>query len=51
MPKTGDRNNPTAGIYKPSCGDKQDAINKGSEFPPCSVCKKPVTWTLVQATK
>ncbi len=50
MAKTGERNNPVAGIYKPSCGDKQIAINKGSEFPPCPVCKKSVTWTLVQAT-
>jgi hypothetical protein len=38
-------------ICSPSCGCKQVAHNKGAEFPPCPVCKKPVTWTLVQATK
>jgi predicted RNA-binding Zn-ribbon protein involved in translation (DUF1610 family) len=51
MAKTGDTNNPTAGTYKPSCGHKENAINKGSTFPPCPDCGKAVTWTIVTPTK
>jgi hypothetical protein len=50
MPKTGETN-PTAGNYRPSCGHKECAINKGSTFPPCPICNKPVTWTLTVSTK
>ena len=41
----------TAGIYKPSCGHEECAVNKGSELPPCPTCKKPVNWTLVRPTR
>ena len=50
MPRTGQINQ-VAGIYSPSCGDKQIAHNKGAEFPPCPTCGKDVAWTLVQATR
>jgi hypothetical protein len=44
---TGERDNPIAGNYAPSCGHGADAVNLGSTFPPCSECLKAVTWTLV----
>jgi hypothetical protein len=40
-----------AGIYQPSCGHKECAVNKGSNFPPCPKCQKPRVWALFQATK
>jgi hypothetical protein len=40
-----------SGIYAPDCGEKQIALSKGEEFPPCDECRKAVTWTLVQATR
>lgn len=50
MPRTGQKND-TAGIYKPSCGDKEIAHNKGVTFPPCPDCNREVNWTLVRATQ
>jgi hypothetical protein len=42
-----------SGIYKSSggCGHSVErAIPLGYEFPQCSHCYEPVTWTLVRAT-
>jgi hypothetical protein len=49
MPTTGETCS-RSGIYKGDCCGTRIALSDGERFPPCSNCKKAVTWTLVQAT-
>jgi hypothetical protein len=41
----------TSGIYRSSCNGRTEiALSIGETFPPCSHCRKAVTWSLVRAT-
>ena len=42
---------PQSGIYRPNCSGKQIALSVGETFPPCTHCRRAVTWTLIQATR
>ena len=39
-----------SGIYRGNCGCKDIALSVGETFPPCPLCRKAVTYTLVRAT-
>ena len=50
MPNTGLKC-ATSGIYRSSCNARTEiALSKNETFPPCSHCRKAVTWTLVRPT-
>lgn len=53
MPQTG-QTVPESGIYRNDCAQanhkKEIAISRGERFPPCSGCRRPITWTLVRRT-
>jgi len=53
MPQTG-QTVPESGIYRNDGAQanhkKEIAISRGERFPPCSGCRRPITWTLVRRT-
>jgi hypothetical protein len=43
---------PKTGIWRGDCPDREQiALSRGETFPPCGGYRRPVTWTLIQATE